>query len=435
MSLFAENITPTGYVRTPLTSIKADLEALWVAAFGADADLDARSADGQIIGGLAEMFSDLEANVADTYQGLANPNGATGQFLTNIAGINGLARNSGMASYVPVTIYGTPSTGIPADTLLQSTMPDGTTATWSDVYTLDPGTGVQTPGSVIAGGGASANTWAVCTVDGATRCPAATPMKLLSVIAGLTTVTVTSDAMLGYVSESDPNLRVRRQNSFGLAARGPADALDAALNNMPAVVSQAAVWENNTGVTVSYPGGASIAPHSMRVIVVMAPNADQDLVAQKIYDLKPSGCGLQGAVTNGSPVDEQNHSHPVKFDVATPLRVYVGISLATRAGWPSDGAQQIANLIGEWSANPQNHPLGGDSAGELSWTSVLGSFLGLVPGFDLVTSSQYGSTPIFGMVLGTTSWNTGSQNLPLTFLEYATIAASDVLINGVVAFP
>ena len=425
MSLFSENITPTGYVRTPLTTIKADLEALWVAAFGADVDLDARSADGQIIGGLAEMFSDLEANIADTYEGLASPNGATGQFLTNIAGINGLARNSGMASYVPVTIYGTPSTGIPADTLLQSTMPDGTTATWSDVYTLDPGTGVQTPGSIIAGGGASANTWAVCTVDGATRCPAATPMKLLSVIAGLTTVTVTSDALLGYVSESDPNLRVRRQNSFGLAARGPADALDAALNNMPAVVSRAAVWENNTGVTVSYPGGASIAPHSMRVVVVMVSNADQDLVAQKIYDLKPSGCGLQGAVTNGSPVDEQGHSHPVKFDVATPKHVLVNVIYTARAGWPTDGEAQIAAAIVAWAANSQNTPLGGDSAGTISWTAVLGSFVGTVPGFDLIT----GGMQLGYVTGGDLTFEAPGVSLAIDFDEYAAIATGDVVFN------
>ena len=433
MSLFSDAITTTGYVRVAMTDIIAALNALWTTAFGADFDTDPRSPDGQIIGGVAEMFSDLEGVAADTYNGLANPNGATGQFLTNIAAINGLQKNPGLASYVPVTFTGTPSTVIPTGFLIQSTLADGTTAKWSNIYTLSGG--VQTPGATIGGGGTTSDAWAICTVQGPTRCPAGTPLSLLTVQSGVTAVSVVSNATVGYVSEGDSSLRVRRQNSFGLATQGMADGLDSALNNMPADVSQAAVWENNTGVIQTFPSGGQLNPKSIRAIVAMQSGGNPQHVVDKIYRLKAPGCGTQGAQT-GTALDEQGNGHLIYYDVATPLRLFVGISLATRAGWPSDGAQQIANLIGEWSANVQNHPLGGDSAGELSWTSVLGSFLGLVPGFDLVISSVYGSTPTFGMVFGVGgAWNTGSQNFPLTFLQYASIAATDVIVNGVAAFP
>lgn len=440
MSLFSDAITATGYVRVAMTDILAALNTLWQGAFGADVDTDPRSPDGQIIGGVAEMFSDLEGVAADTYNGLANPNAATGQFLTNIMGINGLQRNPGLASYMPVTFTGTPSTAIATGSIIQSTLPDGTTANWSSIYTLTGGT--QTPGAVIGGGGSSANAWAICTVNGATSCPAGTPLAMLSVISGVTGVSVVSNATTGYVSEGDPSGRARRQNSFGLATQGMADGLDSALNNMPADVVQAAVWENNTSVVQTFAGGGQLNPNSIRAIVAMQPSGNAQHVVDKIYRLKGPGCGMQGA-TSGTALDEQGNSHPVYYDRAISLRVCVGISLATRAGWPSDGAQQIANLIGAWSANVQNHPLGGDSAGELSWTAVLGSFLGLVPGFDLITASTYGGTPIFGMVLGHVStfegtvydWNTGSQNYALTFLQYAQIAATDVIVNGVAAFP
>ena len=442
MSLFADAITSTGYVRVAMVDIISALKTLWQTAFGADVDVDPRAADGQIIGGVAEMFSDIEGVAADTYNGIANPNGATGQFLTNIMGLNGLQRNPGMASYMPVAFTGTPSTAIATGSIIQSTLPDGTTAKWSSIYTLTGG--VQTPGAVIGGGGSSANAWAVCTVNGATKCYAGTPLAMLSVISGVTGVSVVSNATTGYVSEGDPSGRARRQNSFSLATQGMVDGLDSALNNMPADVSQAAVWENNTGVVQTFAGGGQLNPKSIRAIVAivaMQSGGNAQHVVDKIYRLKAPGCGMQGAQT-GTSLDEQGNAHPVFYDVAAPVRVFVGISLATRAGWPSDGAQQIANLIGAWSANPQNHPLGGDSAGELSWTAVLGSFLGLVPGFDLITASTYGATPIFGMVLGTLTppeatviWNTGSQNLPLSFLQYASIAATDVVINGTLAFP
>ena len=338
---------------------------------------------------------------------------------------------------MPVTFTGAPSTVIPTGFLFRSTLADGTIAKWSSVYTLSGG--VQTPGATIGGGGTTSNVWAICTVKGPTRCPTGTPLAMLTVQTGVTAVSVVTDATVGYVSEGDPSLRVRRQNSFGLATQGMADGLDSALNNMPADVVQATVWENNTGVIQTFAGGGQLNPKSIRAIVAMQPSGNAQHVVDKIYRLKGPGCGMQGA-TSGTALDEQGNAHPVYYDVATMVRVFVGISIATRAGWPSDGAQQIANLIGEWSANVQNHPLGGDSAGELSWTSVLGAFLGLVPGFDLVTASTYGSTPIFGMVFGTLSgsvvtWNTSTQNFPLTFLQYAQIAATDVIVNGVAAFP
>lgn len=451
MSLFQDAITPTGYARVSQSNIIAALNTLYQAAYGADADLDPRSPDGQIIGGDAEMLSDLEGGLADLYNGLANPNGATGQMLSNLMLLAGLRRQQGMASYVPVTFAGTPSTAIPAATLLQSTLGDSTTATWSSVYTLDPGTGAHTPGGTIAGGGSSSNVWAVCTVVGPTTCPAGTPMTILSTTTGLNSVAVASAATVGYVTEGDPNARVRRSLSFGLASQGMADGLEAALINMRAsgqqVVAQAAVWENNTGIVKSFPGGGSLNPHSIRPIVALAGGAPGDYqhrIAQLIYDLNGSGCGTQGSTTDTSAVDEQGNTHTVNFDIATPIRLFVNVLLATRAGWPSDGAQQIANLIGEWAANPLNTPLGGDSAGEISWTSVLGAFVGKVPGFDLNAQAFInGQPPQFAMSFGVLSgaiitWNTGTGvggSFPINFNQYASIAATDVYVNTVAAFP
>ena len=429
MSLFTGAITPTGYVRVPMTgtnSIESALQTLWATAYPL-ADLDARSPDGQAIGGLSEMFSDLEGAVADLYAGLANPNGATSQMLTNIAGINGIQRNPGLASYVPVQFAGTPSTPIPTGTLIQSTLADGTIAKWSNVYTLSGG--VQTPGATIGGGGTSANAWAICTVLGAIQCPAATPLSLLSVIPGVTSVTVVSNATLGYLSEGDPNVRIRRQNSFGLATQGMADGLDSALNNMPADVIQAAVWENNTDIVQNLPGGGTLNPRSIRVIVALQSSPDVSRVVNKIYALKAPGCGMMGGQTSIA-TDEQGNWHTILWDLAVPQRILVDVLLITRSGWPSDGAQQIANLIGTWSANAQNHPLGGDSAGQLSWTAVLGAFVGQVPGFDLINGGMK-----FGAATSPPTWGDVGANYPLTFQQYGLIAATDVYINGIAAFP
>ena len=426
MSLFNDALTPYGYTRVKMTDIITALNTLWTTAFGADFDTDPRSPDGQIIGGLAEMFSDLEGAVCDTYTGLANPNAATGTMLTNIAGLNGLKRNQGMASYVPVTLAGTPSTVIPTTTLLQSTLANGVTAKWSNLYTLIPSTGAHTPGAIIGGGGTTSNVWAVCTVLGATKCPAGTPISILTVVSGLTSVTVTSDAVVGYLVEGDPNLRIRRGTSFGIATQGMADGLEAALNNLNsgADVAQAAVWENNTGVLQTFAGGGTINPHSIRVLVKLTQSGSATNVAQCIYNLAPPGCGIDGSTVDSTAVDEQGGHHTVAYDLATPLRVGVVVLVLTRQGWPSDGADQIASLVEEWASNPLNCPLGGNSRGELAYTDVMGAFLGKVPGFDLAGFLQLKQWNGSAWVI-----SGGATGLSVSFNQYASIMSEDVAVT------
>jgi hypothetical protein len=429
MSLFNDALQAGGYTRVKMNDIVSALNTAWMTAFGSDFDVDPRSPDGQIIGVIAEMFSDLEGNGYGIYQGLSNPNGANGQLLTNICALNGIVKNSAKASYVPVMFSGTPGTPIPTGSLIQSTLSDGTTAKWSGIYTVSGG--VSIPGATIGGGGTTANVWATCTVAGPTKCPAGTTMSLLSVITGVTGVSVVSDATVGYYVEGDANLRVRRLRSFGLASQGMADALDSALNNMPADVLQAAVWENNTGTLQVFPGGGSLDPRSIRVIVAMQPaGSNVQRVIDKIYQLKAPGCGMTGTTT-GNALDEQGNAHTIVYDLATAKRVLVNVLLSTRSGWPSDGGSQIATLVGTWSNVPQNRPLGGDSAGQISWTAVLGSFVGQVPGFDLITGGMQLGT----IVGGVPSWSTAGTNLPISFNQYATIAATDVYLNGVAVFP
>lgn len=420
MSRFASAISSTGWTRVPMTDIINDLNVLWATAYGASLDTSASSPDGQIIGTIAEMFSDLEGNGYDIYQGLSNPNGATGQMLTNIAALNNVFRNGGMPSSVPVTFTGTSGTVIPTGTLLQSTRADGTTAQWSQIYTLSGSTPV--PGATVGGGGSTSGAWAICTVNGATQCLTSDTMKILSVVTGLTGVTIASNATTGYVSEGDPNLRIRRSQSFGMAAQGMADALDSALNNMPADIVQAAVWENNTAVAQSFPGGGTLNPKSIRAIVVMQPGGVAQNVVNKIYAMKPPGCGMQGATT-GTATDEQGNSHPIIYDVATPLVVDIRMQIVTRSGWPSDGATQIQNAIAAWASHPQNTPLGGSGTVGLPWISVLGAFAGIVPGWDFWAGG-------FGMELGSGgSYQANGQSLPIAFNQYAQILASNISVS------
>ena len=136
-------------------------------------------------------------------------------------------------------------------------------------------------------------------------------------------------------------------------------------------------------------------------------------------------------VTGKGPLDALGIGHDIHDDLARALDVQVAVTISTRTNWPSDGAQQIAALIVAWAngTDPQtgkpNCPIsgieltpGGD-AGELSWTDVVGAFIGLVPGFDFVSL-------LFSTHSGAT-WTVNGANLVIPFTRFAQITSVSVV--------
>ena len=120
------------------------------------------------------------------------------------------------------------------------------------------------------------------------------------------------------------------------------------------------------------------------------------------------------------------NSHLIQYDVATAMPVLIRININQRMNFPTDGATQIKQAIANWASGSNistgrpNIPISGDDKGTLSWTDVLSSFLGVVPGFDFVDmefSANAGST-----------WTTSPNSLPVPFGSFVTI--STVTVNG-----
>ncbi len=329
--LFAQQKTAQGFTRVSLPQIIASLEALWKGAYGSSVDLDPRSADGQMIGGIAEMMDDLNSAVADLMH-VANPNGATGAFLTNIAALTNVTRNS---------------------------------------------------------------------------------------------------------DEKDANLRIRRQQATATASQSMSDTLLAALLALPGVLD-ACVRENATSEP-GLIGGLTINPNTVRAVVEVqlggaadpaTTTTSTDPIANTIFALKSMGCGTQGGTGKG-PLDALGVSHDIYYDLATALDVQVAVTISTRTNWPSDGGAQIAALILGWAngtdpvTGKPNCPISGieltpgSDQGALSWTDVVGSFLGQVPGFDFVSLT-------FSLDGGAT-WSTNGQNLVIPFTRFASISSISVV--------
>lgn len=126
----------------------------------------------------------------------------------------------------------------------------------------------------------------------------------------------------GLPEETDPQLKIRRINSFFLQAVGPADSIRAALLQY-ADVADAYVVENDTGGTVN-----GVPAHSIYVIVNGGTGAE---IAQAIYAKKAPGCGMFGSVT-GNVTRPQGNTFTAKWDIAVSQPLYVRATLTPRTG-------------------------------------------------------------------------------------------------------
>jgi hypothetical protein len=417
-TIFSGQLTSAGFSRVSLTDIKAHIDGLYQAAYGADADLDAKSSDGQISGGLSEMFDDTNSMAEDVITGLTNPNAATGQTLSGQMVLTGCPRNAASRSTAPCTFTGTNGTAITPDDVVQSTEDD---SLWSPLatYTISGTTVAGTLQAHDYGSPASG------------RVPAGTLTIIQTPKTGWTSVT-NSIGVAGFNVERDPNARVRRRQSVAIASQGMTDGLQAALKTISHVLD-AVCWENDKGnaVTIGESGNV-INANSLRVFarVDVGSSADPaqttssaDPIANMIFALKGHGCGTQGAKVK-YPLNRLGAPREIRYDLAVALAVQIKVKVAKRYNWPEDGSRRITSAITSWATGTNattgkaNLQISGDDRGSLSWTDVLSSFLHDVPGFDF-TSLQFSTDS------GST-WTTDRTSLSIPFGSFAEIAGVTV---------
>lgn len=202
-----------------------------------------------------------------------------------------------------------------------SVVTTGTVSAGFAQVTAIPSTAGMTPGMSISDGGVSIPSGTVIlSID-------STSQVTMSVVAtGSTSPDNITVQVIPYTEglpeETDPQLKIRRINSFFLQAVGPADAIRAALLQY-SDVSDAYVVENNTGGTVN-----SVPAHSIYVIVNGGTATE---ITQAIYAKKSCGCGMFGSVF-ASLTRPQGNSFTAYWDVAVSQPLFVRATLNPRRG-------------------------------------------------------------------------------------------------------
>lgn len=265
-----------------LDEVTLSLTDAFKAIYGADINVGPNSPDGQMIGIFAQNIVDILEVLVQVYNSFFI-DAAFGTTLDERVAMSGIARKQGTytQAYVVVTVSEALTlTG--QDALISD--PNAVVFTVAD----DAGNQFQLATTYVFGGAGSQSLLFKSVVIGQIQTTANTIQTIFTAQLGVTSVNnpTTASDVEGLPEETDPQLKIRRANTFYLQSVGPADAIRAALLEVPDI-SDSYVVENDTGGTVN-----TVPAHSIWVIVTGGTPTE---IAQVIYTKKAPGCGMKGS--------------------------------------------------------------------------------------------------------------------------------------------
>lgn len=392
-------VTSTGVEPQTLSGFRTLLQAAFQDALGPDLDQSVESPQGQLIGNLSLMLSQVDEAVVAIANGLALPR-AIGVQLDDLGSLLGIDRRHATHSSVTATLTGTANTVVPAGSRARTTA--------GDLFALSE------DATIASGGTVDATMRAV--EAGPVEAAAATLTSIVDLVGGWTAVTNAAAASAGRFRESDVAYRARFQRFVARNARSSEDAILAAVLAVDGV-TDAIIRENATGSSVTVQT-VTIAARSFLVIADGGTDAD---VAAAIARAKPVGVPMSGAESVDVAHSSGSHTVTIQFSRVdgVPLKVVIDTTLGS--GFPGDGATQIVQRVADWAAGGWRSGAGdfdtsGIAIGEALDTNRLLSPVLSVPGHVVQTVTV--TRKVGGAAAGTPALN-----------ERFTIAAADVSVT------
>ncbi|MGE3633546.1 MAG: baseplate J/gp47 family protein [Sandaracinaceae bacterium] len=322
--------------------------------------------EAKLIGAVAAQCSEILQTLRDVY-GAAYPDSASGILLDMVAAMTNTYRREATRSRVTVTLTIEAGKSVPTGSIVAVISdPDAQFRTIEDV--TNPTAGPATFDVVCE----SIET-------GPVAAPAGTLTVIVTPVSGWAGATNVSDATLGLPIATDEELREQRIVELGTLGHGTYGAIRGAVGRV-AGVSEVAVYGNETLGTDSEgrPG------KTFEVVVWDDGAADDDEIAQAIYDRKPMGIASHGG-TSGTATDETSgQGVTVPFTRASALRTYVNAEVVlepgTDPGWTALAQTAVAATT---------FPVSGTA-----FASQLICALLEVPGIVAVTTVTIGTAPL-----------------------------------------
>lgn len=356
----------------------------------------------QVTAEYAEATAQVENAAAWAYQ-MRDPLTATGAALSALVQLNGILRNAGAYSVIPVTMNGTPGTLIPAGSLVGSV--DG-------LYSF------ATSENVVLDSSGYGRTLATCTVYGVISPEPGTVVIIQTPVSGWLDVTNGPANSVGKEEETDEELRRRQQQSTNATSYRQIEAIRAAILDVPGVTFCRA-YQNSDLATDE----RGIPGKTLACVVV---GGDQKLICEAMFLRSPLGIRYIGNVTE-IMYDGQQIAYPVSF--TRPVERFIDVSVTLEIVndekiqiFPEDGIERVKNAIIEFADNGATvcEPYGNP---------------GLPPGQDVIISQLYtpinsiGGTRIVQILLGVDEGAMSANDIVIAWNEIGIITADRIEVN------
>lgn len=276
-------------------------------------NLDPSTPDGLKIAHDAEVFSALDETLMQAYNS-KDPSKARGIDLDAIAAIAFVPRSQGTPSNVTLLFKGVAGAMVLKDAIIESAT---TGSRWivNQAYTLDINGEASVP--------------ATAQFIGQTQADTSTLTKIITTMAGVTSVSNPLPATPGTSIENDSSLRIKRRAAVARAGKNQVGSM---LGEIYAVdgVRKTRIYENPTG---SAAFDATFNPHSLPAhsIAILADGGTDDDVAYAVYVKKNPGVYLADVGTDVTVLvtdpDYPTNTQPIRFNRPTYIDMVLAITI------------------------------------------------------------------------------------------------------------
>lgn len=339
------NFTSAGLTVPTEPQILQGVLADWQAAFalsGRALNGELTTPQGQLAQSQAYMLQQLNGQLLELVAGV-DPATSSGAFQDALGRIYFLQRQPATYATVQATVRGIAGQTLAAGALAHSRADGSIWATTQPVVFAANGSAGVELRAQVAGAGPSVGP------DGLT---------IYQQRPGWESITNAAGSLPGTDTESRAAFEARRAESVVIGGRGTAEAVRAAVANVPGV-SDVYVYNNGTTAPVIY--GATNYPIPAHSVAVVVAGGDQRAVAEAIFAKLDAGCGMANSAGVGTLVvetieDSVNYQAPfpsyLVFYVrpaATPIAVEVEVSNLDTL--PSTYVQDVQAAVADAIAN------------------------------------------------------------------------------------
>jgi uncharacterized phage protein gp47/JayE len=386
MSSTAATISATGISAPTYAEILTFLKTQYLGIFGADADLDDDTQDGQLLAVFALALSDANIACIAAYNSFS-PATAQGTGLSSNVKINGLKRLVPSYSTATVSVGGV-----------------------ANITTITNGAGVDTngniwalPTSVTIPSAGTIDVIATCTEAGAITAAIGAINSIQTPTYGWQSITNAAAAAVGAPVETDAALRIRQSQSVALPSQTIFAGIVASLEALPGVTRVAGIENNTSGADAQ-----GIPANSLAFVVEGGvESAIQNAIFLKITPGIPTFGSISATLT-----DANGSTRLINYSTPTDATISVAITLRALSGWSSSTQPLIAAALVAFLADL---PIG---AGV--------SYFGLIVPASLLGTAYAGTFAITGMTLQKNALSPVSADIELAYNEAAVAAPSNV---------